>query len=437
MREEARQLARGKPFGALGSDRLVTHNLIVVGGTVAAGSLGFAFAAVISHRLTPGDFGSVFAVNTLLTLIWLPATAFGVVMARQTSRDRARGDATLSTALLQGANRSLLLVGLIFGLGLLVASPWLRGLLLLPPPVVAAAAIGVPFGLALPLLLGELQGEQSFFSYSALITGQAGLKLVAAIALGTFFGAAGVVLGISVAAAISYFVAFAFLHRKLLAKAGSFQWMEPALRFLALVLPSTVAVAVLLSADTLIVKHYFSEQVTGQYAAVVALGRAIYFGAAGVAGVLFPKMVFRQSQGRSDYPLVLFSIALVLLGGVFGVVMLGTVSTALLTAFSGAGYAAAAPYLPWYSVGMTLFGASGVLIAAHQSRGRPAFLGVLIPISLLEPFLIARFHQSILQVVQVLDVCMAALLVGLILPFVARRRSEQPTGGKALAPTPS
>ena len=108
---------------------------------------------------------------------------------------------------------------------------------------------------------------------------------------------------------------------------------------------------------------------------------------------------------------------------------------------SGAGCAAGPPIVrrrddPVRSLGRPHGGSSSEGTSGVPrpfARRSPA---VLIPISLPEPFLIPRFHHF-LKVVQVLDICMGALLVALILPFVARKRSELPTGGKAVSPTAS
>src|SRR3981081_88876 len=78
-------------YALLKSERVLAHNFIVGAGTVAAGILGVAFQSLFSHQLTPVDYGSVFAVVTLITFIGLPASALTLLMARETSRDKADG----------------------------------------------------------------------------------------------------------------------------------------------------------------------------------------------------------------------------------------------------------------------------------------------------------------------------------------------------------
>ncbi|GAC1472598.1 MAG: polysaccharide biosynthesis protein [Candidatus Dormibacteraceae bacterium] len=411
----------------LRAERVLSHSLIVGLATLAVGLLGVAFQSVVSHRLRPANYGEVFAVLTLITFIALPSNAFTLLMSRATSRDRA-GDAHLrSAALLHGGSRALLLIGIVCAASFALASPLISHFFALPLPLLLAAAAGIPFALALPLLLGEFQGQQRFVSFSLLAASQAALRLLGALALGFFYGPVGVVAGVSIGSALVFAVAWWMLRRKLSVK-PAVPWLRPAAAYLALILPSTLALGFLLSTDVLVVKHFFSSRQAGEYAAVAAMGRGIFWGAMGVSGVLFSKVVFRETQGRSGLPLITAALALVAVGGLGGLALLSAGSTWLLTAFSGSAYAEAAPYVPWYAIGMTLLGASAVLIATQQSRGKPAFLAVLLPFTLLEPALLTMFHENLMQVVQVLDIAMGLLLAGLAIQFVLQQRVVRPAG---------
>lgn len=400
---------------------MLTHNLVVATGTVAAGVLGVTFQSLASHQLRPADYGSVFAVITLITFIGLPANAFTLLMAQETSRGRASGHQAASATLLRRGNRALMLSGLALASLLALGSPLLGRFLNVPLELLLAAALGIPFGTALPLLLGEFQGEQRFLAFSVLMTAQAGAKLLGAIALGLVFGPLGVIAGISLATIAIYLVALRLLRRRLAIK-PNLPWWRPAARYLAVVLPSTLSLAVLLSADVLLVKHYFPTRAAGEYAAVAAVGRAIFWGATGVAAVLFPKVVFRTTQGRTGAPLVSASLILVAIGGLAALSVLWASSGRLLTAFSGAAYEGGAGYLPWYALGMTMLGGVAVLVATLQSHGRPGFLAVLLPLTFLEPLMLFTMHQSLIQVVQVVDVSMAVILVGLGVFYVLMER---------------
>src|SRR6266851_3416192 len=397
---------------AVAGERVFTHNFVVAGGTVAAGLLGVAFQSIASHQLRPADYGSVFAVVTLITFIGLPASAFTLLMAQETSRGRASGHQAASATLLRRGNRALMLFGLALGCLIAMGSSVLARFLNVPVELLLAAAVGIPFGMALPLLLGELQGEQRFVAFSALLIGQAGAKLVGAIAFGLVFGPLGVIAGISLATIATYLVALRLLSRRLAIR-PKLPWWPSAARYLAVVIPSTLSLAVLLSADVLLVKHFFPTREAGEYSAGAAVGRAIFWGATGVAAVLFPKVVFRTTQGRSGSSLVIASLILVAIGGLAGLTLLSATSRWLLTGFAGDAYRGGATYLPLYALGMTLLGGVAVLVATHQSRGRPGFLAVLLPLTILEPVLVFTIHQSLVQVVIVVDISMGAILLGL------------------------
>jgi len=387
---------------------------------MSAGLLGFVFQVVISHRVQPAEYGAIFAVMTLLTLVGLPASALTLMMAREASRDRAAGQRAASAAMLHDGNRILLLGGVGIAALAIIASPFLSRFFAVAVDFLIAGSVGLPFVLALPLLIGDLQGEQRFAAFSSMAFAQAAFKLAAAVGLGIVFGAVGIILGLSLGSAMSYALAHFLLRRQLAIKAR-WRWQRPAIAYLGILLPSTLALAVLLSADVLLVKHFFSPRPAGEYAAVVALSRALYYAAAGVAIVLFPKVVFHESRGTSGSFLVWLSVGIVIGGGAAGLVLLTVSSGFLLRAFAGSAYAGGAPYLPWYGIGMTLLGAAGVLIATHQSRGRRDFLAVLIPLAVLEPVAILLFHQTLRQVVQVVDVCMLASVIGLAVLYAAQR----------------
>jgi hypothetical protein len=192
---------------------------------------------------------------------------------------------------------------------------------------------------------------------------------------------------------------------------------------LAVVVPSTLSLAVLLSADVLLVKHFFPTRAAGEYSAVAAVGRAIFWGATGVATVLFPKVVFRTTQGRSGLPLVSASLVLVAIGGIAALTLLWATSGWLLTAFAGGAYRGGAVYLPWYALGMAMLGGVAVLVATYQSRGRPGFLALLLPLTILEPALVLTIHDSLIHVVQVVDAAMGVILVSLGALYLAQSRA--------------
>src|ERR1700730_17882978 len=117
-------MAKRAPTTPIG-ERFLLHNAIVGGSTLLAGLLGFAFQSLVSHRLRPSEYAAVFGVMTMLTLVTLPAAAVTLLMARESSRDRASGHYAPSTTLLRDGNRLLIACGVALALLVAAGSPWL------------------------------------------------------------------------------------------------------------------------------------------------------------------------------------------------------------------------------------------------------------------------------------------------------------------------
>jgi hypothetical protein len=131
-----------------------------------------------------------------------------------------------------------------------------------------------------------------------------------------------------------------------------------------------------------------------------------------------------ESRGSSGVQLVVASLAFCLVGGAIGLAILTFRAGFVLGVFAGHAYTSAGVYLPWYAMAMTMLGGASVLVANGQARGRGDFLAILIPVTVAEPLLIARFHQSLGQVVQMVSISMAVLFIGLSILYLVQARAR-------------
>jgi O-antigen/teichoic acid export membrane protein len=393
--------------------RFVTDNIVGGAGSILAGILGFLLQAAITHSLHRQQYGAVFAIVSLIGLL-TPGGAFTTLMSWNASGDLARSGArtAASAALLKSATNRLLIVGIILALIMCILSPMIGGFLHVPISWVVFGALSAPFGMATPLLVGELQGEQRFGAWATVVAGLAGVKLVLAVILGALFGAGGVLIGLSLASALIFAGALVLVRKALARAEGRPDW-GAAGQFLVRTLPANLAITVLLSADVVLVKHLFAPPDAGQYAAVAALGRSTFWAMAGVGGVLFPKVASRAAVGQSITRVVLASVALAGSIGLFGVLVFSFAGREVLQLFAGHNYVDGAAFLGWYSLAMVFWGASVVMINTHQARGRGRLMIVLAPAIILEPTLIWIAHGSLIQVTQMLDIAMGLLFVAL------------------------
>ena len=72
----------------------------------------------------------------------------------------------------------------------------------------------------------------------------------------------------------------------------------------------------------------------------------------------------------------------------------------------------------------------------NYTTSRAGFLAILLPLAALEPLLIAAFHQTLIQVVQVVDISMALPAVGLAAWYLIQERAGRLSAALTPATTP-
>jgi O-antigen/teichoic acid export membrane protein len=408
--------------------QFITHNAMAAGGTWVAGILGLLLQALVSHHFKPGAYGQVFAIFSFFTVLTQPAAGFSRMIAWTTSRELAttHGTDLESSALLRLTIRRLTLLGTAIGLVFVLAAAPLAHYLDVPVSYVILGAVGVPFMFATSPMLASLQGEQRWLPWSALSIGIALSRIVFVVIFVWFFGSAlgpkGVLLGISVAAAVLYFTALAMVWPRMRRGRGPSQW-RPLWRFLVVSVTSTVTVSVLMGSDVILVQHFFPHKgAAGQFSAVTVTARALFFAMGSVTSVLFPKVAARHARQRGTRSVVFASVGIALVGGLLGLLVFSLLSTTILHDFSGKSYEGGATYIGWYALGMPLLAAVVMLSNTQQSLADLNLLWVLIPATLIKPLLIYFFHESLLIVSLMSDVSIAAVLAALAVQYLITER---------------
>ncbi|HEY6469585.1 MAG TPA: hypothetical protein VI434_07440 [Candidatus Dormibacteraeota bacterium] len=425
--------------------QFITHNAVAAAGTWLAGILGLLLQALVSHHFSPRLYGEVFAIFSFFTVLTQPAAGFSRMVAWTTSRELAtkQGTDLESSALLRMTIRRLTLIGTALGLVFVVGGGVLASYLDVPLSYVIVGAVGVPFMFATSPMLASLQGEQRWLPWSALSIGIALSRVVFVIIFAWWFGPQGVMLGISVAAAVLYFIALAMVWPRMRRGHGSTGW-KPLWRFLVVSVTSTITVSVLLGSDVVLVQHFYPGKMAGQFSAVTVTARALFFAMGSVTSVLFPKVAARHARQRGTRSVVFTSVGIALIGGLLGLLVFSLLSTSILRDFSGKSYINGAGYIGWYAMGMPLLAAVVMLSNTQQSLADLNLLWVLIPGTLIKPVLIYLFHGSLFVVSLMSDVSIAAVLVALAAQYLLAERRQRllpassdgtpddPGGGQAL-----
>jgi O-antigen/teichoic acid export membrane protein len=363
---------------------------------LVAGVLDYAVNVVAGRWLAPVEFGVFVAVTALLQVLLSVATTMRMVVAYYTADAVARpGDPGVVNALLRGAAGWCGRWGLVTAGAMALGSGLLARVLRLPgpAPLWAAAAMVLAMFLREPAF-GALQGIQAFGRLGRAQVGQGVLRLALAVVLVLAgLGAAGAVLAQALAAIGAVALALPSLRPHLTAPAAA---AAPRVRrsyVLATVLGLAVF-GVLTNLDALFVKVAFPAQVAGDFAPAVTLEKMSLFLPWAISFVLFPKATQRIATGRDPRPLLLASLAAVLVPGLLmSAAYLAAPGPIVRAIFTGA-YADPGVVLCLVSLAGTLYAGVNIWLNYALSTGRSRYVHLLLGVVALQAAALWAFGRA-------------------------------------------
>jgi O-antigen/teichoic acid export membrane protein len=383
---------------------MVRQGLIVFGATMILNLGGFAFHAIASRRIGVADYGVLYALISMSTILAVPANLAAPVIARFAAEFRVLHDDRHVRRLVLDIVRFFGMLGLGYLLLSVFAMRWAGSFLHAPVwPAPLVALIGGTLLLSL-VLRAVAQGTQDFagFARSCIADGiakVAGVVLFTTLGLTLFGGILGFLcgaLGGAVAIAMTLFARYRTVDDRTI----RYDWRRIAVSGVGSA-AITLAGALIGSADVILVKHFFDPNAAGIYAAASLAGKVLLYFVGFVPTILLPQATERHVRGeRTRYALA------VCLGILFGISVLGLIALkffgiVLLHALVGHAFDGAEPLLLPYSVAMMFLALSSVLgsygIATHRiAFALPLLVGVMGTL-----LSIVYAHASLEQVVRV------------------------------------
>ena len=235
------------------------------------------------------------------------------------------------------------------------------------------------------------------------------LAVAAFAVLALHYYASGMVTGILAGLAISLVIAIWPTRSLWLAPAQSFDWRS----LLRQVIPLTLgfgAYQLLLTADTMFVKGYFSGDDSAYYVSAGTLARASMWLAGPLAMVMFPKIVHAKAKAqKSDLMGIVLTGTLILAaGGATGLWVLGPWVVKFM--FKPSYVQAASVLLPWYAWAVVPLAMANVLLNNLLVRSLFKVVPALCFLAGAYVFGLTHFHDTPVTVIKTLGVCNLLLL---------------------------
>ncbi|MCC6830138.1 MAG: oligosaccharide flippase family protein [Thermoleophilia bacterium] len=383
---------------------------------VGINAANYLYQLVAARSLGPDDFGALAALIAVITVAGLPFGAVQLVVARSVAGDLALGQRDRAASFAGSAVGLTLVIGVITAAaGVLAAGP-IAHLLQLEDDgatAVAVTALTLPFAMALPALLGVVQGEQRFRPYALAPLAGAMVRLISLVVL-LIAGLAltGAVTATLIGTVVSS-LAVLWPVRRHLRIAEALAGMRRILRETLRPAIGLLGIASLTNVDVVVVKGALSASDAGVLGATAIIAKLAVFVPSAIIVVLQPRVAARIARGRAADDILGRSV-LVTLGfcAVFTVMCLAAAEP-IVHLLYGSEFGGAATLLGGYAVFASVLSLVNVHLNYQLSGGAvraPLLVGAFAAVHAVA---LVLFHRTVETVV----VVNVAVAVGLLVAY--------------------
>lgn len=398
--------------------RIVSGSVVLLCGSGLTTVINLTYNIVVARFLGPQGFGNATAVYTLLTLLSAVALSFQIVSTKVVAQQTVPEEKALGY---RGYHRAAWQCGLFVAITLMLFQSQIATYLNLSDPIlVAILSVGAAFYVPLGARRGYIQGTYGFLRLAANLVLEGVARLGGSfllIHLG--FGVRGVICANAAAVALAYFASAPKLTLWVpnLAHASyAFRETSQALLFFS-------GQVLINNCDIVLVKHYFSAQMAGLYAAVAMVGRVIFAFSSAIVNTTFPLVAATRLEERRNPGVIATSLLLVLGCGLALALGLWIAPGWIWTVAFGTGFEIAGSHdlprlLALYALTTIVYSLSVVIITFEMSYKIANSSLVQLAFSAIVITGICLYHSSLQEVIFVQLILMVALFIFVAIPFL-------------------
>jgi len=410
----------------LRASAMLKQSLLVFSAGMVLNLCGFVAHAVASRQLGVTVYGGLYALINAALIAALPAAFVAPVVAQIGAEFRALHDDGHLRGLTDGVTRGFAKLGVIYVVvALCGAVPFAR---FLHVPVWSIPIVGLLSGIALfvSALRAVAQGTQDFVGYSVSnsiegIAKVGAIVLLIAVGLKLGGGIVGFLIG-PLCALIYLLTRLKQRYASVEPRGVRYDWRR-LMNAGAGAAAATISLALMGSADVVLVKHFFDAHSAGLYAAASLGGKTLLYLVGFVPTVLLPQAADRHARGAETREVLVVSLLMFAGLSIFGLFVFRYFGTQVLHALVGRAFDAAAPLLVTYGLAMVLLALTNALTAYGIATHRLAFTVPLLIATIGTLAAIVVFHTSLATVVEILVVGNAIAAIAVVLSLILQRHT--------------
>jgi O-antigen/teichoic acid export membrane protein len=373
----------------------------------------YLYQIYVGRSLGPkeyGIFGSLFAIIYFMAII---SGSVQACSAWLISGYMARSEFIEISAILYALIRKTIIFGACSFILFLLSSPFIAAALHLDS-LIEVIVLGTILLLSflLPSTSGVLQGLQKFNSLALVNLFAFFPKLLFGVQLINLgYGVSGALGAQTIGMLIAFIISLFFLKPYLTKRPKHSEVNFNKIYYYSI--PTTIVMiclAVPSNLDVIFAKHFFSSIDAGNYAAASVIGKIILFLPSSISIVMMPIASEISNNKKSSANLLRTSMAFTgLLSGIVTLCLM--ISPQLIEVMFGAGYKESAYLVQIYAIMMFLFTLNWTLAYYCLAINDLKYVYIIAIFTLIEVGLIFYFHNTMLQMIEVMAVANLILLV--------------------------
>ncbi len=393
---------------------------MLIGGNIYnAGQFGYhIFSARLLGNVYYGDLA---ALLNILGIFALFQASLGMTIVKFVASEK---DEKKAKSLVKWSLKIGIYLGLVMAVLLLLLSPYINSFLKLSEPraIYFLAPIALIYAIT-SVSRSALQGLLRFFDYVVTLISEIGVKfLVTVVLVLAGYSILGAMTGLLLGVVASVLIGLWSIRSSFNASAYTPE-IKPMLSYVLPAFLQGVALTSMYSTDLFLVKHFFTPETAGTYAAVVKLGSIVFFVASPISNVMFPLVVKKHAHGEKYHNIFYSSIALITLASVVIIGLYYLYPTVFLSAL-GQGFLVGSPILWISGLYMGLLALNSLIIQFYMSIAKTFTVWLFVSAAVLQTILIYLFHNDLAQVL-FMSVISSSLLLAILLlyyPYHDRKR---------------
>lgn len=388
------------------SSDILKSILTVSYNSIAIAVINLIFHLVMSRKLGPEEYGILGTLLSINTIVLISLSAIGFVITRFISYYKTREQYDNMKFLANWAFIFFFFIGVAAFLVNIMFSRIISIYLHIDDyNLIMIFGIIMWLSFLMPIIDGILRGLQEFKYLGRYKLADALLRLIiAGIMVWIGLKVKSVLMAIILSGIITLLIAAFTLKRIYITRPHRIK-LDEIYKFTIPVFITMICLAILSNVDLMLVKHFFDDSITGNFAAAGILAKIVFAIALGSAGVLFPKIVEYYSNGKND------EIKKDLNNTLKIVLVPGLLITLALAIFPGiiSGWLFGKQYdfhsiLPIYSIALFFLSIVTIMCLYDLAMKKYAFIPIVMAAAALIIYNISVLHNSLNNIVWILFV---------------------------------